>query len=97
MTVDLSLKLFDHNREKDQFFDFGSLGVDEAIALDLKEAFLEITGHYSGRSRYQAWKCLKYFCLFLVAEKINSLSGRKDILYAYGKWLERNSCLKKTN
>lgn len=97
MTANLTVKLFDHNRQRDQVFDFSQLGLDPAIAEDLKDAFVELTGHYAGRSRYQAWRCLKNFCVFLLEEKTTRVSVRTDLLNAYGKWLEKNARLKKTN
>lgn len=97
MNKSLVISFFDHNRQVDQVFDFGNLGLSSLIAQDIKDAFSQITGHYAARSRYQFWRCLKHFCSFLVTQDANQASPRSDYLICYGRFLQKNSRLKKTN
>jgi hypothetical protein len=97
MGKDLVISFFDHNRQMNQVFDFGRLGLDHLMAQDIKDAFSQITGHYAARSRYQFWRCLKHFCSFLVTQGADKISIRSDYLTCYGRWLQKNSRLKKTN
>lgn len=97
MSSDLEISFFDHNRQRREYYDFGKIGCDVTLSEDIKDAFIQLTGHYNSRSRMQAWRSIKGFMDFLTAHGIRSTDKNKDLLSRYASELSNSSRLRKTN
>lgn len=94
MSKEVLARFFDHNRQRYDIFNFYCDGLSEQNSLDLKEAFVELTGHYNARSRLQAWRSTKELMVFLA--QIDT-EKRTDLLECYGRSLNATGRLRKTN
>ncbi|PZX01977.1 hypothetical protein DFS28_101327 [Pseudomonas sp. 478] len=97
MSSELLATFFDHSRQRYESFNFFSKKLQKQISIDLKDAFVELTGHYHSRSRQQAWRSTKELMSFLSSVKFDTHEQPTDLLNRYGKLLNKNTRLKKTN
>ncbi|QCI13044.1 hypothetical protein E6B08_17440 [Pseudomonas putida] len=58
---ELQAFFFDENRKRDDIYDFAAWGVSQELLLDLRSAFIDLTGAYKARSRRQAWRSVRKF------------------------------------
>ncbi|HHR0480905.1 hypothetical protein F3G89_31195 [Pseudomonas aeruginosa] len=68
--------------------------IDELVLLDIKSAFLALTGHYAARSRRQAWRSVVKF-MDVLSSGVDVT--KKSILAQFHAYLENSSRLRKTN
>ncbi|QXE12587.1 hypothetical protein HXW87_02690 [Pseudomonas sp. Y5-11] len=96
MSRPLEAKFYDPERKRWNTYDFEIVGLDHTIAQDLKDAFVELVGHYHPRSRIQAWRSTRLLCSCIVERKISFEDDCKDILAGYALFLDSGKRLKKT-
>lgn len=98
MTEEISAVFWDQKRHRDDKYDFGALKIQREIALNLRDAFVDLTGHYKRTSRRQAWRSIIKFAAFLSHPTVRkNLANRRTILEDFATWLlAQNNLLKTT-
>lgn len=98
MTEPVIASFFDHERQREDIYDFTSLGLDIEIAQGLSCAFEQITGHYRRSSRRQAWRSIRKFATFLTSQRGQLQLREKHplILASFGDYLTNDSLMRKT-
>lgn len=97
MNLELIAEFFDPNRQRADTYDFSPFGVPVIIKKDIRDAFWFLTGHYSARSRRQAWRSVRKLLVFLESADVMRLLETKTLLVQYGADLTQARQLKKTN
>lgn len=69
----------------------------EDVAKALMDAFADLTGHYNGRSRGQAWNSFKKFVRYLSLIGFNASVKNLDVVSGFADYLTSIGRLKKTN
>lgn len=99
MSNSLLAAFYDHQRDRDDIYDFSVLQLPNEIAVELRSAFVDVTGHYRRTSRRQAWRSVRSFAGFLAElTKANvSLLERRTLLGDYADYLRARETLRKTD
>ncbi|MGV6398104.1 hypothetical protein ACTUVN_004781 [Pseudomonas caspiana] len=97
MTTDLRACFYDSSRSRDDVYDFGVFKLPELVTRDIRDAFVELTGHYACRSRRQAWRSAREFIRFLETTNVNKIIASKSVITGFADHLNKNTRLKKTN
>jgi len=88
---------YDDNRKVYVSYELTTDRLGQDVAEALMDAFAELTGHYNGRSRAQAWSSFKKFVGYLSLIGFNKSVTNYDIVSGFADYLKSVGRLKKTN
>lgn len=97
MTEEIRAVFWDTRRHRNDEYDFGALPLEREVALNLRDAFLELTSHYERTSRRQAWRSIIKLAAFLSHPTVRkNLASRRTMLEDFATWLRAQKNLLKT-
>lgn len=89
-------QFYDESRQRLDNYDFSIFLCDVQIVRDVRQAFIELTGHYHVRSRRQAWRSVIKFMEFVAVNGFGAESESREIISDFGFYLQETKMLNKT-
>lgn len=89
-------QFYDESRQRLDSYDFSIFRCDVEIIKDVRQAFIELTGHYHVRSRRQVWRSVIKLMEFAAVTGIDGEYEGREIISEFGFYLEETNILRKT-